>query len=996
MVVVAVVIRFVALVDVGLTTILVGSLGLCALTAGWWFYGRGRSSSLRRSWLYISASVVVTAASTIVSTNLPADVTAAEVLRIAAATAAVVGLLGLIHQRLADKAAEALGEAVLVATAAGYVLFSLVVAPGSHGGWGTGRQFVALAVPLVDLVAIWLAARLIWLTERQPVAYRYLIVSFASVMVGDSVTTGGVLGHHALLSGDVTAVNLWAVCVAGAAALHPSRRAPFEPVPLRHASLTKTQFAAVAVTLAVVPVVFAVVLLRHEPLRPSVVIIGSALLPLLASAYLVRQVFARAAAEYRAQHDPLTGVCNRALFEDRLDAALEQAKRTGGRVGVMFLDLDRFKTVNDSLGHAVGNQLLIQVAGRLQSCIRPKDTVARLGGDEFTLVLPAVADKKECVAVAERVLGEFTTSFAVGGRPMNVKASIGIAVFPDDGATPDSLMKNADTAMYRAKAAGRGAFVVYDKVMSSRAQLRYALEASLRLAITREQLDVHYQPKVEAATGRIVGVEALARWQHPRLGFISPGAFISLAEETGHIAAVGEWVLEEACRQARRWEIQGTRMPVSVNMSSSQFEQTPVVEVVTRVLNRTGLDPSLLELEVTENLLVKDVASVTRSLRELRAIGVRWSIDDFGTGYSALSYLAEMPVSTLKIDRSFIDRLGSEARQSAIVSAVIALAHSLDLDVVAEGVETREQLLILQQEGCEQVQGYLFSPAMPAEQFDRFLAAGARPVGRMPTPLVATADAARPVVAPAVLNSLLESIVAENSDEAALNFAVVEAVLGALHADQPMTTAATRRLQRIPARLAVGTFGGLVPLSGGLAAAGALPAPLQAAAAEVFHSAGIVIPATRDSGQPHIFAVRAPIGRGANPAKGLPAGRGESTTARGRGASPSPTSADHPAKGAGGAGGAHQGSGNQGSGQGTGHQGSGPHNPAKPPHSGTGGAGSGGQGSGKGHTQSPPSPGKGAQGQGAGGNGTGKGNSSSGTSGSGNGQGTGGGNTGRG
>jgi diguanylate cyclase (GGDEF)-like protein len=586
--------------------------------------------------------------------------------------------------------------------------------------------------------------------------------------------------------------------------------------------------------------------------RPPALVIGSTLLPTLLVLYLLHQVFTHAAAEYRAQHDSLTGVCNRLLFEDRLQRALVQADRTNSAVSVMFLDLDRFKDINDSLGHAVGNDLLKAVVKRLQGCLREHDTLARFGGDEFTFLIPDSGRKDgHVVDFAERLLDRFEDPFSVGGRQLTVKASIGVAVSPWDGADADTLLKHADTAMYQAKAAGRNTYQVFDSAMSARARLRFALEDSLRAAVESDRLAVHYQPKLDMATGDIVGVEALARWRHPSLGFIPPWAFIPLAEETSLVATLGEWVLDVACKQAQGWQEQGLpAIPVAVNLSPRQFAHQPVVEMVTRVLKQTGLDPALLELEVTESVLMERVDEVVASLNELRALGVRCSIDDFGTGYSALTYLAEMPIDAIKIDRSFIQRIDGEASGNSIVGAVIALAHSLDLIVVAEGVETDEQLQFLDSHGCDQVQGFRFSPPVPAAEI----------VELMRTPAKVFTDWGRPVVAlplplsgisPARLEALLESIMLERHWPSELDSEAIEAVLTALHADELTKVKPVRSERARSAKVAISTLASIASVSGGVSAAGALSGPGESLGTRILDERAAVAVTASASAEDH-------------------------------------------------------------------------------------------------------------------------------------------------
>jgi predicted signal transduction protein with EAL and GGDEF domain len=480
----------------------------------------------------------------------------------------------------------------------------------------------------------------------------------------------------------------------------------------------------------------------------------------------------------------------------------------------------------------VGNDLLKAVVKRLQTCLREHDTLARFGGDEFTFLIPDCGEKEgPVVDVAQRILASFGNPFNVAGRLLTVKASIGVAVSPWDGADAETLLKHADTAMYQAKAAGRNTYQIFDSAMSARARLRFALEDSLRAAVECGQLAVHYQPKLAMATGDIIGVEALARWRHPRLGFIPPWAFIPLAEETSLVATLGEWVLDVACRQAESWQEEGLpAIPVAVNLSPRQFTHQSVVEMVTRVLDRTGLDPKLLELEVTESVLMERVDEVVASLNALRAIGVRCSIDDFGTGYSALTYLAEMPIDAIKIDRSFVQRIDGERSSAPIVGAVIALAHSLNLVVVAEGVETDEQLKFLDEHDCDQVQGFRFCPPIPAAEFSEL----------MHTPAKLFTDWGREVVAkpipisgvsPARLEALLESIMLERRWPSELDTEAIEAVLVALQSDEVTKGKLGQLSGTRPAKVAASTLAGIASVSDG--AAGALARPVESLAARV-------------------------------------------------------------------------------------------------------------------------------------------------------------------
>ncbi|TWI69674.1 diguanylate cyclase (GGDEF)-like protein [Pseudoduganella lurida] len=429
---------------------------------------------------------------------------------------------------------------------------------------------------------------------------------------------------------------------------------------------------------------------------------------------------------HMAHHDALTGLPNRSLAGDRLDQALLQARRTGEGVMVAFVDLDSFKLVNDTLGHTAGDDLLQSVAGRMVDCVRAGDTVARFGGDEFVLVLPqgpGAGARAECAALIERILAAVVQPVQLDGKEVQVSCSIGVAVFPLDGQDRDTLMMNADAAMYRAKELGKNNCQFYRHEMNASLEEKVVLLEGLRKAVDEDQLRLVYQPQVELATGRVFGVEALVRWQHPERGSIRPDQFIPLAEESGMIVAIGEWVLREACRQARAWQDAGLpAITVAVNVSPRQFDDDRLVARVSGALAAAGLDPAWLELEVTESLIMRDVPQAIARMRELEAMGIALSIDDFGTGYSSLASLKTFPISRLKIDKSFVRDLADSADDQAIARAIISLSHQLNLRVIAEGVETEQQRSFLQQYGCDEMQGYLFSRPVPPAEIGSLLA----------------------------------------------------------------------------------------------------------------------------------------------------------------------------------------------------------------------------------------------------------------------------------
>ncbi len=426
--------------------------------------------------------------------------------------------------------------------------------------------------------------------------------------------------------------------------------------------------------------------------------------------------------ERLAHYDPLTSLPNRVLFRDRLKQALIRSERTGMSTAVMFLDLDRFKNINDTMGHPAGDELLVEAARRLQACVRRSDTVARIGGDEFILVLSDFADVRSLAFLGRKIISQLSAPFALGEREVFITCSIGIAVYPTDGQDVDGLLQNADTAMYHAKERGKGRFQFFSEDMNVRAIDRLELETSLRVALQNDEFVLHYQPQIDLTTGRISGAEALIRWKRPHSDPVFPDRFIPLAEETGLINEIGDWVLSEACRQMLNWQRMGMDgIRVAVNMSGRQLKDTDVVESVHRVLEESGLNPDLLELEITESTLMHERDEAVNVLHRLKDMGVGISIDDFGTGYSSLSYLKRLPIDRLKIDRSFIKDVTSDLDDEAIVKAVMAVAHSLNLKVVAEGVETQEILEFLKYHHCDEAQGYLFSRPVPPEQFAHML-----------------------------------------------------------------------------------------------------------------------------------------------------------------------------------------------------------------------------------------------------------------------------------
>lgn len=425
---------------------------------------------------------------------------------------------------------------------------------------------------------------------------------------------------------------------------------------------------------------------------------------------------------YMAYYDSLTGLPNRMLFNGKLVVAIKEAKLKNESFAVMFLDLDNFKTINDTLGHTVGDTLLQEIAERLTGCLREDDIVARLGGDEFILLIQHIERPSDAESVASKIIDIFKSPLMISERDIFITTSIGIALYPNDGEDMQMLLRNADTALYRAKDLGRDNYKRYTPAMNDKALERLSLETDLRRALENNELMLFYQPQIDIQTSEIVGMEALLRWHHPEFGLIYPDDFISIAEDTGLVVPIGEWVLYEACRQNKEWQDLGYKpVRVAINLSARQFQMPNLVEMIDDVIYMSALDPQYLDVEITESLVVQDTERAIEVLSKLKERGIQISIDDFGTGYSALSHLKRFPIDAIKIDRMFVSSLGIDSSDEAIVEAVVAMGHSMKRRVVAEGVETKEQLEFLRQLKCDELQGFFFSQPIPAEKAIEFL-----------------------------------------------------------------------------------------------------------------------------------------------------------------------------------------------------------------------------------------------------------------------------------
>jgi diguanylate cyclase (GGDEF)-like protein len=428
-------------------------------------------------------------------------------------------------------------------------------------------------------------------------------------------------------------------------------------------------------------------------------------------------------AQFLATHDDLTGLPNRWMFAEAVNDAVKAGHRYGHLFAVMFMDLDRFKNINDTLGHAAGDVLLIETAKRLKECVRRSDVIARIGGDEFVILLRELSDQSQVARIAQKILTAVVEPLAIHGHECRITGSIGVSMFPTDALDEETLIKNADAAMYVVKEEGRNGFGFHFRDITSQSIERLTLEASLRGALERDELLLHYQPKQDLRDGGITGVEALLRWQHPDLGLLPPSRFIALAEESGLIVPIGKWVIETACAQNVAWQRQGlSAMRIAVNLSPRQFADPALLSDIEAALKKSGMAPELLELEITESMVMQNVERAMRVLKAIKGLGVMLAIDDFGTGYSSMSLLKKFPIDVLKIDRSFVREITSNSEDKAIADAIIALGRALNLTIVAEGVETPEQENFLRAHHCDQVQGYLISKPVPADEFAAFMA----------------------------------------------------------------------------------------------------------------------------------------------------------------------------------------------------------------------------------------------------------------------------------
>ncbi|NNC80613.1 MAG: EAL domain-containing protein [Acidimicrobiales bacterium] len=638
-----------------------------------------------------------------------------------AAVGSVLGIVSLVKNRLGSRPTITEREMGIFAAGIGLVFFVLAVEPDlvTAGDYARG-----IAGAIAFCLAIFTVVFLLWLAGHDPATVSLPLILLGLAQLILALTTAVVtIGADLDLAGRM--MLLLAAGMALAALYHPDLEGSFTPAVITNSEVDVRRSLISFLVVLVGPILVGVDLgTPIAGISLPVLTVGSGLLSLFVAIHLQQLVRHWVAVEHQGQHDPLTSLPNRPLFFQRLDLAIESSRMRDAKFATMFLDLDRFKAVNDTLGHDAGDELLRQVADRLlEASRRVADdlTVARLGGDEFALLVPHIKDDRHAHAIGRLFLDQFLEPFDVGLRDIYVTPSIGLAQFPKDGDSVEELIENADTAMFEAKERGRNMVVTYSPEQRVPGAHRLEIEAALHRAIEKKELQLYYQPQVDVTTGQIFAVEALLRWLHPTLGQIGPDKFVPVAEESSLIDSIGQWTLEEACRTAARWGRLGLpEINVAVNLSPRQFQKSIVLaDNVAKALRDSGLQPQRLELELTESLALEKPEEVNNTLRQFREMGIRTAIDDFGVGHTGLDYLDRISVDTLKIDRSFINRIGESG--APLVTAVISLARGLNLDVIAEGVETKAQVDFLRSHGCRFMQGYLFSKPLTAAQLERVL-----------------------------------------------------------------------------------------------------------------------------------------------------------------------------------------------------------------------------------------------------------------------------------
>lgn len=646
-----------------------------------------------------------------------------ETIGLAAYPFTLAGIISLFAARAQHRLIDALFESAIIAVALGLLAWTFLIDPFAAGATDTGSRLLVGADLILGAFTAVMATQLVRLFERPPVAFRYLALGLWTILEVHIVGSIGVILNRdmpvwMLRPTTLAAFGLWAY-----AALHPSASSAIKPMSAGQVRLDRMRVGLIGFAVLLGPAALGFGTTFDVGTATPIVALGSGCLSIGAVMYLVRLVQERSGMEHRAHHDDLTGLPNRVTFRQRAAVMIESSQRTERAFALMFLDLDHFKNVNDTHGHAGGNQLLQSVADRLRRCVRENDTVARLSGDEFA-VLYELKSPDEWRLLAKRILRTFAKPFSVDAGDLAISTSIGVALFPASGGDYETLLKHADAAMYHAKQSGRNRYCLYSPRLQENGEkpARRGLEQSLARAIEHQQFVLHYLPKVALKTRHLAGVEALVRWEHPTKGLVLPGRFLSMARESGQITLIEQWVLETAFTQHALWLRQGLApMPITVNLTP-RFDGTGIENDVAHALRSSGLDPQLAEIDISETDIISWGAGMNATIAELKGLGVKCALDDFGTSGASLQTLARLPFDRLKIDRSLIRTIGNVGDPNrALVSAAIGLGHGLGLSVVAVGVEGQDELAFLQRQGCDEVQGYLFSKPLTAKQFQELL-----------------------------------------------------------------------------------------------------------------------------------------------------------------------------------------------------------------------------------------------------------------------------------
>jgi diguanylate cyclase (GGDEF)-like protein len=706
--------------------ILVGAASATAI----FLCARPLSTSTARAWRLVAGGIALFTVGDIVwyalyfaRGGVEPVVSIADVPYLVAYPFLTAGVLLLVRARTSGHGRDGLLDGIIIALGASVAVWQLVIHPSAHDGTIVERLIIG-AYPVMDVLVLTAVARLALTDSRGLPAYRFLVAGLGLQLASDVIYAA--LAQRDFYWEPMDAGWLLGYLLIAAAAIHPSMRRLSEPLTTPHVRLGPVLVLVLLVAMCAAPLALA---LEPADTDSRIALVGLFIGVSVAVMLRIRGLVAdkdrdvveleraRDELSHSALHDALTGLPNRTLFLDRLEQAL--LRRDNSTVGVLFLDLDRFKFVNDSAGHHLGDEVLLAVAGRLRDALRPEDVVARFGGDEFTVLCEGLADRAAVEVVADRIARSVGRPMCIDGRELYLTVSIGIALArTGHGDSAASVLRCADAAMYQAKDAGRNRHAVYDDGMRVSAVSRMQVEADLREAIGRDELRLHYQPEVDLVSGEMFGVEALIRWQHPTRGLVAPNEFIPVAEETGLILPIGEWVLRAACSQAATWaRLLGDRAPrVAVNLSARQLAEPNLAETIVAILLETGAAATQLGVEITESTLLEDSRQATATLHRLRELGVTIALDDFGTGYSSLSHLQRFPVDVVKIDRTFVQEVDNSPDAGRLVAAIVAMAKALDLRTVAEGVEREEQATHLRSLGCDVAQGYYFGRPAPAPE----------------------------------------------------------------------------------------------------------------------------------------------------------------------------------------------------------------------------------------------------------------------------------------